>query len=86
MLPIEHYYVRINSSKCDVITEPTINEAILICEEMDELNITYTVNITVVNINGQRSDSTVTEKTVQNTKPGKHNCDTYVRMWHKVYS
>ena len=80
MLPIEHYDVRINSSKGEVKEVlPIVNEATFIYKDMDkDLKITYTVNITVVDINGQRSISTVTEKTVRDTTAGKYNYDMHV--------
>ena len=78
MLPIEHYDVRINSSKGEV-KEAIVNETTLIYEDMDkDSKITYTVNITVVDINGQRSNSTVTEKTVRDTTSSKYNYDMHV--------
>ena len=72
MLPIKRFDVRINSSKCELkIAMPTVNETTFTCEDMDK---EYTVNITVVDINGQRSNSTITEKTAKNTS-SKHNYD-----------
>ena len=71
MLPIKHYDVRINSSKCELkIAISTVNETTLTCEDNDK-GITFTVNITVVDINGQRSNSTVTERIVQNIPSSK---------------
>ena len=77
MLPIEHYDMRINTSKGEVIKNKTV-ETTLTYKDMDKgLNITYTVNITVVDINGQRN-STVTEKTVRDPTAGKYNYDVHV--------
>ena len=79
MLPIKHYEVRINSSDGKVVPKEDINETTLVFDDMDKQSkATYTVNITVVNINGQTSNSTVTEKTAQVTTSSKHNCDVYV--------
>ena len=79
MLPIKHYEVRINSSDGKVVPKEVVNETTLVFDDMDKQSkITYTVNITVVDINRQMSSSTVTEKTAQVTTSSKHNCDVYV--------
>ena len=79
MLPIKHYDVRINSSKGNV-AKAIVNETTLnVYENMDKsLEITYSVNITVIDMNGQRSNSTVTEKTARDTTSSKHKYDEHV--------
>ena len=60
LLPIKHYDVR--TSDGEVVPEITT----LVFNDIDKQSkITYTVkSITIVNINGQMSNSTVIEKTV----------------------
>ena len=75
MLAIKHYDVRITSSKGEVISEKVDNTTVVFDHLDNHSAITYTVSITVVDIKGQRSITTVTEMTIgtQNiTILGKH--------------
>ena len=64
MLAIKHYDVRINSSKGEVLSEKVDNTTVTFDHLDNHSTITYTVSITVVDIKGQRSNSTVTEMTI----------------------
>ena len=65
MLPVQYYHVTINSSEGEVISEPSDNTTTLMFKHLDNhLNITFTVNITVVDIKGLRSASSVVMKTI----------------------
>ena len=75
MLPVQYYHVRINSSEGEVILEPSDNTTTLVFKHLDnQVNITFTVNITVVDIKGLRSASSVALKTIS----GKYNYDNCV--------
>ena len=65
MLPVQHYHVRIISSKGEVISAQNDNATtlVLICLD-NHLNITFTVNITVIDIRGLRSAPSVVIKTI----------------------
>ena len=79
MLAIKHYDVRINSSKGEVLSEKIDNITVIyILDHLDDHStITYTVSITVVDIKGQRSISTVTEMTI-----GMQNITTSSKQLH----
>ena len=64
MLLIKHYDVRINSSKGEVLSEK-IDTTTIVFDHLDnQSTITYTVSITVVDIKGQKSIPTVTNRTI----------------------
>ena len=65
MLPVQHYHVRIISSEGEVISEQSNNATTLMFKHLDnQVNITFTVDITVIDIKGLRSTSSVTLKTI----------------------
>ena len=65
MLPVQHYHVRIISSEGEIILEQNDNATTLIFKHLDnQVNITFTVNITVVDIKGLKSASSVVMKTI----------------------
>ena len=65
MLPVQHYYVRIISSKGEIISAQNDNATTLMFKCLDnQINITITVNITVVDIKGLMSASSVVMKTI----------------------
>ena len=75
MLPVQHYHVRIISSEGEIISEQNDNAIILMFKHLDnQMNITFIVNITVVDIKGLRSASSVALKTIS----GKYNYGNYV--------
>ena len=64
MLEIDYYDVIIRSSQSG-ISEIKSNTATLLYKYLnDNSNVTFTVNIIVVDINGQRSNSTVIMETI----------------------
>ena len=74
MVAVEHYDVRISSSDGEIMLERTMpdNEITFMFDYMpldDDLIIIFSINITVVDINGQRSESSVVERniTIMNT-------------------
>ena len=64
MLAIKHYDVRMNSSKGEVLSENISTTSVVFDHLDNHSTITYTVSITVVDIKGQRSNSTVTDMTI----------------------
>ena len=67
MVAVEHYEVRISSSDGEIILERTVqdNAATFMLDYMDDDQIiTFNVSITVVNINGQRSESSIVERNI----------------------
>ena len=65
MLPVQHYHVRIISSEGEVISVQNDNAITLMFKHLESnLNITFTVNITVVDIKGLKSASSVVMKTI----------------------
>ena len=73
MLEVDHYDVIISSSQSE-ISKYKSNTTTLLYEYLDDnSNITITVNIVVVDTNGQRSNSTVIMKAIsmKNTIPSK---------------
>ena len=77
MLPFQHYHVRIISSEGEIISAQIENATTLMFKHLEnQLNIVFTVNITVVDIQGLRSASSVSTKTI--ILSGKCNCDSYL--------
>ena len=64
MLAIKYYDVQIYSGEGEVLSEKTDNTTILFDHLDNHTRITYTVNITVVDIKEQRSDASVTNRTI----------------------
>ena len=66
MLPIQYYHVRIDSSEGEVISKSSNdNTATLVFKHLEnQLNITFRVNITAVDVTGLRSTSSVVMKTI----------------------
>ena len=69
MLPIQRYAymyeVIVYSGKDEVASEKTNNVTTFSFKHLNNhLNVTFTINITVIDIYGQRSNSTVTVKTI----------------------
>ena len=70
MVAVGHYEVRISSSDSEIILERTVqdNATTFMYDYMDDnLIITISINITVVAINGQRSESSVVERNITST-------------------
>ena len=62
MVAAQHYDVRINSSDGGVMLKDITNVTTVLFDYVDNHSVvTFKVNITVVDINGQRSESTVIE-------------------------
>ena len=72
MLEVDHYDVIVSSSQSE-ISKIKSNTTLLYKYLDDNSNTTFTVNIVVVDTNGQRSNSTVIMKTIymQNMIPSK---------------
>ena len=65
MLPVQHYHVRIISSEGEIISEEKVKATTLMFKHLEnQVNITFTMNITVVDIKGLRSASSVVMKTI----------------------
>ena len=65
MLPVQHYHVKIISSEGEIISAQNDTAAAIMFKHLDNhVNITFTVNITVVDIKGLRSASSVAMKTI----------------------
>ena len=65
MLPLKFYYVKIISSDGGVILERNVTETTAVFQHLDySPRITFIVNITVVDSTEQRSNSTITMKTI----------------------
>ena len=62
MVAVEHYDVRISSSDGEILLERTEPDNEITFMLDDNLMITLKINITVVDINGQRSESAVVER------------------------
>lgn len=78
MLEIEYYDVRINSSEGEEVSERIDNATTLLFELFNGCSkTTFTINITVVDFKEQRSNSTITIKTIcmENMICSKWNCD-----------
>ena len=81
MLAVKHYDVRI-SNKDEEISQNFYNRTNFLFEHLDNrLNFTLIMNITVIDIKGQRSNSTVITKTIgfQNIISSKYMLHTYLR-------
>ena len=79
MLPVQYYHVRIISSEGEIISEQNDNVTTLdlMFQHLEnQLNIVFLVNITVVDIKGLRSASSVSTKTI--ILSSKCNCDSYL--------
>ena len=64
MLPLKYYYVEIISSE-RMVLEENVNETTIEFQYLDySPSITFIVNITVVDIEGQRSNATVKMETI----------------------
>ena len=64
MVAIKHYDVRISSSDGEIMLERAESDNEITFMLDDDLIITLKVNVTVVNINGQRSESSVVERSI----------------------
>ena len=65
MLPLKYYYVEIISSEDEMVLEENVNETTVEFQYLDDSpSITFIINITVVDTEGQRSDATVTMETI----------------------
>ena len=65
MLPVQYYDVKIISSDGEIISMQNDNATTLMFEHLEnQSNITFTVNITVIDIKGLRSASSVVVKTI----------------------
>ena len=67
MLPLKYYYVEIVSSEGEIVLERNVNETAVtvVFQHLDySPRITFIVNISVIDIEEQRSNSTVTMKTI----------------------
>ena len=79
MVAVEHYEVRISSSDGKIILERIVphDTTTFTFDYMDDdLIVIFNISVTVVNINGQRSESSVVErnitgKHIQNAVPSK---------------
>ncbi len=59
MFAIKHYDVRVYSGEVEVLSEKTDKTTLLFDHLDNDTKITYTINITVVDIKEQRSNATV---------------------------
>ena len=69
MVAVEHYQVRISYSDGKIVLERTVqdNAATFLFDNVDDdMIITFNVSITVVDINGQKSESSVVERNITN--------------------
>ena len=67
MVEVKHYDVRINSSDVEMMlerTEPDNATTFMFDYVGDHSVITFKINITVIDINGKRSDSTVVKRNI----------------------
>ena len=64
MLAIKHYDVQIYSDEVKVLSVKTDNTTLLFDHLDNSTKITYTVNIIVVDIKGQRSDASITNRSI----------------------
>lgn len=88
MLPIEYYDVRISYSE-NVVVSGRTNSTTVSLNLVDDYSRSVTVNITVVDVKGQRSKSTVTTYTItidkHNTTTGKGCCTLYIHNSYISY-
>ena len=83
MLAVKHYDVRI-SNKDQIISQKLYNTTNFLFDYSDyHLNFTLIINIAVIDIKGQRSNSTVISKTIgiQTKISSKCMLHTYVRTY-----
>ena len=73
MLAIKHYDVQIYSDEVEVLSVKSDNTTLSFDHLDNHTRITYTVNITVVDIKGQRSDASVTNRSIGMPWPGMAN-------------
>ena len=69
MVAVKHYDVRISSSDSEIMlerTEPDYATTVMFDYVGSHSIITFKINITVIDINGQRSNSTVVERSIYN--------------------
>ena len=69
MVAVKHYDVRISSSDGEMMLERTEPDHAItfMFDYVDDLSIiTFKINITVIDINGQRSNSSVVERSISN--------------------
>ena len=75
MVAVKHYDVRINSNDGEIMLERTEPDHVptFMFDYVDNRSvITFKINITVIDINGQRSNSSVVERSISNMpKSGK---------------
>ena len=65
MLAVKHYEVIISKEPDEIISHKIYNTTNFLFEHSDyQFNPTFIISITVINIKGQRSNSTVTTKTI----------------------
>ena len=67
MVAVKHYDVRISFSDDDIMLERTVTDnaiTVTFYNTADHSIITLKINITVVDINGQRSESSVTMRNI----------------------
>ena len=67
MVAVKHYDVRISSNDSEMMierTEPDVSITLLFGYVDDHSAITLKFNITVIDINGQRSESSVVERNI----------------------
>ena len=69
MVAVKHYDVRISSNDDEMMLERTEPDhaIIFVFDYMDDHSvITFKINITVIDINGRRSNSSVVERSIYN--------------------
>ena len=69
MVAVKHYDVRIGSNDTEMMierTEPDHATTFMFDPVDDRSVITFIINITVVDINGRRSESSVVERSISN--------------------
>ena len=74
MVAVKHYLVRISSSDSEIMlerTEPDHARTFMFDYVGSHSIITFKINITVIDINGQRSNSSVVERTIGNNTDGR---------------
>ena len=80
MSAVKHYDVRI-SNKDEVVSQKLYNTTNFLFDHSDyHLNFTLIINITVIDIKGQRSNSTIITKTIgiQNIISSKYMLHSYI--------
>ena len=75
LLPVHYYHVRITSKEGEILSEQNVNATTLMFKYLEnQVNITFIVNIAVVDIKGLKSVSLVATKTISS----KCNCNSYL--------